>query len=92
VSVIDVREAEAKIDTVDAQAIAAAADLALKQQLLTELAGRPLPELLERSLDGDRMPDLPPASMLEWLADAQLHNPQLQAAQRTLEASEAELR
>ena len=92
VSVIDVREAEAKIDTVDAQSIAAAADLALKQQLLTELAGRPLPELLDRSLDGDRMPDLPPASMLEWLADAQTRNPQLQAAWRTLEASEAELR
>ena len=92
VSVIDVREAEAKIDTVAAQSIAATADLALKQQLLTELAGRPLPELLERSLDGDRMPDLFPTAVPEWVADAQLHNPQLQAARRALEAAEAEVR
>lgn len=92
VSVIDVREAEAKIDTVDAQTLAAAADLALRQQLLTELAGRPLPELLERSLDGDRMPELFPAAVLEWVADAQFHNPQLQAARRALEAAEAEVR
>jgi outer membrane protein len=91
VSVIDVREAEAKIDTVDAQALAASADLQLRQQLVAELVGRPLPELLERTVEGDRLPELAPASLFEWLADASNRNPQLQAAQRALDAAEAEL-
>ncbi|MGS0755698.1 hypothetical protein ACVBEH_14085 [Roseateles sp. GG27B] len=51
-SIIDVREAEAKIDTVAAQAIAAQADLELKHQLITELVGRATPELMNRGLAG----------------------------------------
>ena len=44
VSIIDVREAEGKIDTVAAQGIAAQAELDLKQQLVTELVGRAAPD------------------------------------------------
>lgn len=91
-SVIDVREAEAKIDTVTAQGIAAQAELDLKQELLFELAGRSAPELLERGLMGDRMPGLQVTGVLEWIADAQLRSPQLQAAQQALLAAEAEVR
>jgi outer membrane protein len=91
VSVIDVREAEARIDTVDAQALAAAADLQLKQQFVAELVGRPLPELLERSVAGDRLPELAPSGLVDWLADASTRNLQLQAARRALDAAEAEL-
>jgi outer membrane protein len=91
-TVVDVREAEARIDTVDAQALAAQADLELRAQFVGELVGRPVPELLERSLTGDFMPALPAAGVLEWLADAQARNPQLGAARRALEAAEAEVR
>ena len=90
-TVIDVREAEAKIDTVDAQALAAQADIDLKHQLVTELVGRPVPELLARGLTGERLPQMVAAGIAEWLADAQLGNPQLAAARRALEAAEAEI-
>jgi outer membrane protein len=92
VTVVDIREAEAKIDTVDAQALAARADLDLKQQLVSELVGRPVPEWLERGFTGEHMPQLQVAGVLEWIADAQLHSPQLAAARRALEVAEAEVR
>lgn len=92
VSVIDVREAEAKIDTVAAQAIAAQADLELKQQLIIELVGRAAPELMNRGLAGDQMPVLRAADVLVWIADAQINSPQLRQAQLALVAAEAEVR
>ncbi|MGS0759349.1 TolC family outer membrane protein, partial [Roseateles sp. GG27B] len=67
VSIIDVREAEAKIDTVAAQAIAAQADLELKHQLITELVGRATPELMNRGLAGDHMPVLKATDVLVWI-------------------------
>ncbi len=102
-SVIDVREAEARIDTVAATAIAARADLELRQQVLAELAGRdagdPAPELapevsaawMGRGLTGERLPELPATGVLPWIADAQLRSPQLMAAQRALAAAQAEV-
>ena len=92
VSIIDVREAEGKIDTVAAQALAAGSDLELKQQLLGEIVGRPIPDLLNRGLNGDHLPQLSPGGVLEWIADAQLRNPQLAGARQALLAAEAELR
>ena len=92
VSIIDVREAEGKIDTVAAQAIAAQAELDLKQQLLTELVGRAAPELMDRGIAGDQMPALKAADVLVWIADAQLNSPQLRQAQQGLLAAEAEVR
>lgn len=91
-TIVDVREAEAKIDTVAAQAIAAQADLDLRQQLLAEQVGRPAPELLDRGLSGELMPQLESAAVLAWIAEAQLHSPQLQQAQQALLAADAELR
>ena len=41
---------------------------------------------------GDRMPNLQAAGVHEWIADAQLRSPQLQAAQHALLAAEAEVR
>lgn len=92
VTIVDVREAEAKIDTVQAQVLAARADLDLKQQVLTEFVGIPVPELLEKGLSGQRLPALEPAGVLRWLADAQARNPQIMAARHALEAAEAEVR
>ena len=62
----DVRDAEARADAVAAQTIAAGAELTLRQQTLTELAGAGTETLLARSLDGQRLPVLDPASMLVW--------------------------
>lgn len=90
-AVTDVREAEAKVDTVAAQLIAAEAELELKQQLLVELVGQPSPELLTRGLAGDQMPPLRSSSVLEWLSDALTLNPQLRQAQQALVSAEAEV-
>ncbi len=91
-SVVDVREAEAKIDTVAALVIAAQGEFELRQDALTELVGRPTPELLDRGLNGETMPGLKPNEVLSWIADAQLHSPQLVQAQKALLAAQAELR
>jgi outer membrane protein len=91
-NIVDVREAEAKIDTVKAQALAARADLDLKQELLAEFVGAPVPEMLDKGLSGQRLPALEPAGVLQWLAAAQTRNVQIQAARRGLEAAEAEVR
>lgn len=88
--VTDVRDAEAKVDTVAAQWLAAQADLELKQQLLLELVGRPVPELLSRGLAGDSLPALDPSGVLPWLADAQTQSPQIGQAKLALDAAEAE--
>jgi len=90
-SVIDVREAEAKIDTVAAQAISARVELELRQQVVAELAGREAPELMDRGLTGERLPELQAAGVLPWIADAQLRSPQLMASQRALDAAQAEV-
>lgn len=91
-SIIDVREAEGRIDTVAAQAIAARAELDLRQQLVTELAGRAAPELMARGLASDPLPALQAADVLVWIADAQLSSPALRQAQLGLLAAEAEVR
>ena len=91
-TIVDVRQAEAKIDTVDAQTLALEAELALKQQLLTELAGRPAAELLDRTLPVAALPPLTVDGVLGWIADAQLASPQIAAARRALAAAEAEVR
>jgi outer membrane protein len=92
VTVVDVRDAEAKVDTVDAQILAAQADLALRSQFLAELVGHEAPELLDRGLAAEALPTLPSGSVLEWLAEAQSRNPQLLAALQGLASAEAEVR
>lgn len=91
-AVTDVRDAEAKIDAVAAQLLAADAELELRQQLLAELVGRQTPELLSKALAGDRMPALQAASILEWIADAQTQSPQVLQARQALAAAEAEVK
>lgn len=90
VAIPDVRDAQAKADTVAAQLVAAEFDLQMRQQVLEELAGGPVPALVTRGLDGTRMPVLDRASMLEWLADAAVTSPQIQQAQAALDAAEAD--
>lgn len=87
----DVRDAEARADAVAAQAIAVGAELTLRQQTLTELAGAGTEALLARGLDGQRLPVLDPASVLVWLSDAATGSPQMLQAQLALQVAEAEI-
>jgi outer membrane protein len=90
VAIPDVREAEAKADTVASQLVAAQFDLQMREQVLEELAGGPVPAMVTRGLDGTRMPMLDRGSMLEWLADAAAASPQIRQAQAALDAAEAD--
>ena len=67
VAIPDVREAEAKADTVAAQLVGAQFDLEMREQVLAELAGHPVPGLLGRGLDGAHMPPL-----AQWCRDLDL--------------------
>ena len=86
------REAEAKIDTVVAQEIAAQADLELRLQLVAELVGRSATELLPLGLVAGVPPPLQTTSLLTWIAEAQTSSLQLRQAQQALVAAEVEVR
>ncbi|WP_238947916.1 TolC family outer membrane protein [Caldimonas brevitalea] len=92
VSVTDVREAQAKADTVAAQLVAASYELDLRQQIVDELVGQRVDGLVERGLTGERLPAVEPLSLPAWIADAQAYNAQLEAARQALEAGDAEVR
>ncbi|CAN5436546.1 alkaline protease secretion protein AprF [soil metagenome] len=89
--ITDVREAEAKADAVAAQLAAAEFDLEFRQQVLAEIVGRAAPGLLGRGLTGEHLPEVPLASVPQWLADAMADNKQVQQAQRGLDAAAAEV-
>lgn len=90
--IIDVREAEAKADSVAAQVSAAEFDLDLKLQIVAELTGHTASALLTRGLDGKHLPPLAVDSASQWLTAAQENSAQLQQAQQALLAAEAEVR
>ena len=94
-AITDVREAEARLDSARAQALAAEAELDLRQQVLAELVGGPVGSvsgLLARGLAADTLPSVPAPSILEWIATAQVNSPQLRQAELALIAAEAEVR
>lgn len=92
VAITDVRDAEAKVDNLAAQVAANEAELALRQQVLTELTGQPALAWQGRGLDGQRLPAVPASSVLEWLAEATRTSPQIEQARQALASAEAELR
>ncbi|WP_369660235.1 TolC family protein [Variovorax sp. V15] len=90
--IIDVREAEAKADSVAAQVSAAEFELDLRLQIVAELTGQTASTLLTRGLDGKHLPPLEAGSASLWLATAQDNSAQLQQARQALLAAEAEVR
>jgi outer membrane protein len=86
--VTDVRDAEAKADTVAAQLAAARFDLDLRQQILAELVGRPVTGLVERGLRESSLPSVEGSQTSDWLVAAWAGNLQVQQAQRALEVAE----
>jgi outer membrane protein len=91
-AITDVRDAEARLDSLAAQRAAAEADLDLRRQVLRELAGEVPPQLEARVLDADRLPPLAADSVLQWVAQAQADNPAVEQARQAEAATQAELR
>lgn len=89
-AITDVREAEAKADTVTSQLEAAQFDLELKRQVLAEITGMPVTDLDRRGLAGDRLPALAAPELADWLAKAFAQNPQIRQTHLALTAAEAE--
>ncbi len=89
--IIDVREAEAKADTVAAQVDAARYDLDLRKQILAEIVGHDVPDLTDRGLDGRRLPSIDSAALIDWLTDALVQSPQLRQARQAMSAADAEV-
>jgi len=88
----EVREAEARVDNAIAQALAAEADLDLRQQVLAEVANGPTPTLLLRAVAPEALPPLRADSVLEWLSRAEGDSPSLRQARLAVDAAEAETR
>ncbi|RZI86512.1 MAG: channel protein TolC [Rubrivivax sp.] len=90
VSVTDVREAEAKLDTIAAQESAAEYELVLKQELLEQLVGQKVES--GRALTPDSaLPTLLLADNQLWLDEAEDSNPQVVQARHALEAARLEI-
>jgi outer membrane protein len=92
VPITDVREAQAKADTVAAQQLAAQVELDLRQQMLVVLVGLPVQGLMERGLTGERLPRLEGVSVLEWLDAASAQSAALRLAQVALRVAQEEAR
>jgi outer membrane protein len=92
VTVIDVREAQAKADSVAAQVSAAEFDLDLKIQVVNELAGEGADGLLASGLNDESLPPLDASSTEQWLKSASGSSLQLRQARQALQAAEAEVR
>lgn len=90
--ITDVREAEARADSVAAQRDAAEHDYDLRQQILAELVGKPVQGLTHRGLDGVRLPSIKGGTIAEWLSTAIQQSPQLRQALQALENAEQEVR
>jgi outer membrane protein len=88
----EVREAEARVDSAQAQWLAAEADLDLRQQVLAEVSAGPTPLLLTRALAPEALPPLEAASVLDWLSRGEADSPQLRQARLALDAADAEVR
>ncbi len=90
-AVTDVREAEAKADTVAAQWAGARFELEARRQVLEALAGLPVTRLMGRGVTWEGLPAVDPASVPQWVADALARNPQIAQAEEALAAAEAEV-
>lgn len=91
-AVTEVREAEARVDSAQAQRLAAEAELDLRQQVLAEVAAAPVGGLLARALAADALPRMPAGGVQEWLGSAERDSPQVLQARLAVDAAEAEIR
>lgn len=80
-TITDANDAEARLDAIKAQEIAARSDLEIKQDALTQITGVPTERLA--ALPDDFTPTLPaPNDLRAWQLRAQNQNPNLEIARR----------
>ncbi len=89
-SVTDVREAEAKADTVAAQLAVAQLEVEAKQALLSQVVGSPASVNAEPA-PGSPLPTVAAQDLGSWLDAADGSSPQIQGAMKTLEAARLEV-
>lgn len=88
-SLVDVHEAEARLDVARAQEIAAATDLEAKREALRVLTGAAPDALVRLQRLAPAMPD--PADAEKWAQQALANNPAARARAEALEAAKQEL-
>lgn len=91
VTITDANEAEARLDIVRAQEIAAQSDLEIKQNILAQMTGLPADDLAV--LADDFTPELPaPADLQWWLNRSQTQNLGIEIQRRLHAISQREVR
>jgi outer membrane protein len=89
-SVTDVREAEAKADTVAAQLAVAVLEVEAKLAMLSQLVGAPVNVHAQPAPDG-ALPLLTLQDLGTWLDAAETESPQIEGARQALEAARLEV-
>jgi outer membrane protein len=89
-TITDTHEAQARFDLTGAQELAAQNNLEIKRRMLQQLTNS-LPDQLKRLGSTLNLALPQPANMEKWIADAQLHNPQLAIAQANQQLAEKEV-
>lgn len=88
-TVTDSREAQARLDLVLAQEIAALSELEIRQSALEQLTGQPsaMPWPL---IQGVRLPALAPADLQSWIDTSSAHSPMVRQAQMAVDIARLE--
>src|SRR5690606_32568262 len=89
-SITDVREAEAKADTVAAQEAVAVLEVEAKLAMLSQIVGAPVQVDVQAATDG-ALPALLVQDIRVWLDGAEASSPQVHGALLTLEAARMEV-
>ncbi len=89
-SITDVREAEAKADTVAAQEAVAVLEVEAKLAMLSQIVGAPVQVDVQAAADG-ALPALLVQDIRVWLDGAEASSPQVHGALLTLEAARMEV-
>jgi outer membrane protein len=89
-TITDTYEAQARYDAVNAQEIAARSNLEIKKRALQQLTNS-VPDSLNPLGEQLKLESPQPADAEKWIADAQQHNLQLEAAQIAAELSDKEV-
>ena len=91
VSITDLREAEAKFDTLVAQEQATQLELYNKQELLKQLAG-PQAIVDDYHSAAIGLPPIRQADLAEWLSRLNQVNPKIQQAAKNVESAQLEVK
>lgn len=87
----DIDEAQARVDMSLAQELEAAQNVEFTRQRLAVLVGKPFGELADLDIASFRPQPPTPASLAEWIAQAEAANPQLRSLQAQVDTATKEI-